>query len=177
MISFKEFLEMRHQLDESPYLDTNLGIDRLGTESSDRATLRNHENAIHLGDSYYKQIDDDGDGQFYHLNADGNIDTISRISDGVQELIRKNQGVSSDIPLRTFGHALDHYGRIMSDDIQTPGSKKFWQSLPNHFPNAKFKLKNTDLDREISISKDDLKQKENGIWGNNKDYIRLIIEK
>jgi hypothetical protein len=172
MLSFKEFL----QLSESPYLDAQLGRDRTETDSLDRETMRNHPYADSLGDNYYKNGDEEST-EFYHLDSSGKIDAISRIDDGVQTLIRKNVGVDSSVPLNIFRHALDHHGRIESDSLQSPGSKKFWQLLPKHFPDAKFQAINDDLDKTIDITHDDLIGKEKSIWGNNKTHIRIAIIK
>lgn len=172
MIGFKEFL----RLNESPYLDTQLDRTRTETDSLDRNTMENHHLAVHLGDNYYKNGDDES-SEFYHLDSNGRIDAISRIDDGVQTLIRKNYGVDSSVPLNIFRHALDHHGRIESDSLQSFGSKKFWQSLPKHFPDAKFQAINDDLDKTIDISHEDLVNKEKSIWGNNKHHIRIAIIK
>ena len=163
---------------ETPEIDNSIGVDSFHHDSMTLHRLKqNHSSATHLGDSYYHQGGVD-DSHFYHLDANGDIDARSNIMDGIQVVLKKRSDVSSDVPRTLLKHALDHHGRIESDAVHTKGSKKFWQSLPTHFPNAKFKLKNIESGEETNIDPIDLKRSEKKIWNSRLSRnLAIVIEK
>ena len=182
MITFKEFMHIKRQasgvIHETPEIDNSISVDSFHHDSMTLYRLKqSHSSATHLGNSYYHQ-GTTHDSHFYHLDANGDIDARSNIIDGIQVVLKKRSDVSSDVPHALLKHALDHHGRIESDAVHTKGSKKFWQSLPTHFPNAKFKLKNIESGKEADINPTDLKQNENKIWNSRLSRnLAIVIEK
>lgn len=179
MISFKEYRDMiAKSLTESPVMDDYIGINSFDAEYAElHKLMAGHSEATDLGNSYYHQGDDE-ESHFYHIGDDGKIDARSNILDGTQILLKKRPNVSSDVPLNLVKHALNYHGRIESDSVHTKGSRKFWQNLSTHFPDATFKIKNLDTGNETKIDPDILKTQQHKIWDSkNSHNLSIVIEK
>lgn len=169
---------MERSLSESPTMDDFIGVNSFDHEQTELYNLmRNHSDATDLGDSYYHQGDSE-ESNFYHMNNNGEIDARSNILDGVQVSLKKKPNVSSDVPLNLLRHALNYRGRIESDSVHTKGSRKFWQNLSNHFPTAKFKIRNTETGVETAIDPSVLKSQQHKIWDSKDSHkYTIVIEK